>query len=68
MITSRIVQESGHVFGVYDSNTTYLMIHYVNKGDRDEVDKSTAHVDLETMFGVLEKLDRRKEARRTPNK
>jgi hypothetical protein len=68
MITNRIVQEDGHVFGVYDSNTTYLMIHYVNKGDRDEADKSTAHVDLATMFGVLEKLDKRKEARLIPDK
>lgn len=60
VITNRVVQDGDTVFGVYESASTYLMIHYVNKGVSPTNDLSTSHLDVEEMFQAMEALDRRK--------
>lgn len=60
LITNRVVQEDDHTFGVYESPTTYIMIHYVNKGASPDADTSGAHVDVQQMFNTMEVMDRRR--------
>jgi len=60
MIINRVEQFENHVFGVYESESTSIMIHYENKGADPTANTSKAHLDVKEMFRAMEILDRRK--------
>lgn len=60
MIFSKVFKEGEHVFGIYESDTTSLTIHYINRGANPIADTSRSHLDVEQMFQAMELLERRK--------
>jgi hypothetical protein len=60
LITKRVVQDGDAVFGVYDSDSTYVLIHYINKRPNQGVEAVKSHLDVKGLFAVMEALDVRK--------